>query len=1148
MSGPDPDGRRREDLLDRATEIAPYYTDKWDPEGDDAGAALLELFAELAETVTKRVDRLPEKHRIAFYDELGFSQRPPQAARLPLSVTVADGVTDNVVVSAGTQAIGGTPERTVEILDGDGFEATPARIDGIYSVAPEEGEIYEHADLLEGDDATLFHGPEGRQEHLLHVGHAGRLTVEASVDAPTTIRLTTASRTPARKLADDLVWEFYGERDGTEDWHRIGAVPVSPGDEDTEETEEFIETVREPPGTPDEEVERMIESARASTEAPDEELARMIEAVREGHEGLGGQRERIEAILDREGWELLDPFREDDDDKRADAIARRRIDLEIDGTPTETAVDGTESKWIRIRLPKSQWGSELLDTRFGRETAADEYVPPVEIGPLPAGSVPIDALLTNDTEKQIPPNSDGSTSTGDSPTADPGEEWFYPLGRAPRRQDAFYISSEEAFTKSGATVSVELGGEPGSEIDFEINPEVAWEYWDGDAWGRLELMASVDEAVKDLSAAGSVEFPVPDDLEPTAVAGHDGHWVRARLVDGSYGRYEATRAGGGTPEDPPDPETWTTEHAVQPPAFETLEVGFEESGLQRPASHVIPKNNLAYGRDVTSTRRSRFRPFVGPPDDAQTLYLGFDRPLEDGPVPLLFDVREVQYSEGFYPRLRWERSSDHGRWERVDARDGTESLTERGIVRLTFPEATTATSRFGEERHWLRARVAGSPFERRQSETHSSDDDEADGQSFDPCGRTVGTDPPAGEPGEEPPEIRGLYPNTGWAYNVRTVRDERLGSSDGRGNQTMSTSERPVLDVELWVDEHDVLSESERTELHASESRDVEVSRGADGEITAVWVRWTEVDALTGSDAEDRHYTLDPIDGRIQFGDGNDGRIPARGRDNIRATYRTGGGANGNVPAGAIEELKTAIPFVDAVANPLPADGGADEEPVEAVVDRAPKELRDRGRAVTAADVERIARDASRRLARVECIPSMDRSGDRAPGWVTLLVVPAAPDEKPVPSVTLREEVYRSVSERAAATLVADPEQLVVRGPTYVPVSVEVDVAAAGVGSLSRLEETVRSRVAAFLHPLSGGPDGEGWAFSETPCHSELYGLLEGIDGVDHVEDLVLRFRGSDSTLTVRDGDPIPSMSTDALVHSGTHEVRARRASRTGGA
>lgn len=1111
MSGPDPDGRRREDLLDHATEIAPYYTDDWDPEGDDAGAALLELFAELGETVTKRVDRLPEKHRIAFYDTLGFSQRPPQAAGLPLSVTVAEGVTDNVVVPAGTQAIGGTPEQTVEVLDGDGFEATPARLGGVYSVAPEEGEIYEHADLLEGGDAALFHGSEGRQEHLLHVGHAGRLTVEASVDDPATIRLTTASRTTARTLADDLVWEFYGERDGTEDWHRIDAEPVSSGDE---ETEEFIEIVREPP------------------------------------EGVGGHRDRIEAALERERRELRDPFREGDDDGRTDAIARRRIDLAIDGTPTETAVDGTESKWIRIRLPKSEWGSELLDTRFGRETAADEYVPPVEIGPLPAGSVPIDTLLTNDTEKEIPPDSDGSTSTGDSSTEEPDEKRFYPFGRAPRQQDAFYVASEEAFTKSGATVAVELGDEPGSEaeVDFEIDPEVAWEYWDGDAWARLELEPSVDEAVKNLSSGGSVEFPVPDDLEPTAVSGHDGHWIRARLVDGSYGRYEATRTDGGTPEDPPDPETWITEHAVQPPAFDTLEVGFAESGLQRPASHLIPKNNLAYGQNVASARRSRFRPFEGPPDDAQTLYLGFDRPLEDGPLPLLFDVREVQYSEGFHPRLRWERSADDERWERVDARDGTESLTERGIVRLTFPEATTAASRFGEERHWLRARVAGSPFERRPSEDGSGDDDETDGPSLDPCGRTVRTDPPAGEPGEEPPEIRGVYPNTGWAYNVRTITNERLGSSDGRGNQTVRTSERPVLDVELWVDELDVRSESERTELRASGDHDVEVSRGADGEATALWVRWTEVETLAGSDGEDRHYAVDPIDGRIRFGDGNDGRIPARGRDNIRATYRTGGGTSGNVPAGAIEELKTAIPFVDAVTNPIPADGGADEEPVEEVVDRAPKELRDRGRAVTAADVERIARDASRRLARVECIPAMDRAGDRAPGWVTLLVVPAAPDEKPVPSVTLREEVYRSVSERAAATLVADPEQLVVRGPSYVPVSVEVDVAAAGVGSLSRLEETVRSRVASYLHPLSGGPEGEGWAFSETPCHSELYGLLEGIDGVDHVEDLVLRFRGSDSTLTVRDGDPIPSMSTDALVHSGTHEVRARLASRTGGA
>jgi hypothetical protein len=43
-----------------------------------------------------------------------------------------------------------------------------------------------------------------------------------------------------------------------------------------------------------------------------------------------------------------------------------------------------------------------------------------------------------------------------------------------------------------------------------------------------------------------------------------------------------------------------------------------------------------------------------------------------------------------------------------------------------------------------------------------------------------------------------------------------------------------------------------------------------------------------------------------------------------------------------------------------------------------------------------------------------------------------------------------------------------------------------------------------FLHPLTGGPDGDGWAFGRNIYVSELYELLEGIAGVDYVPDIVL--------------------------------------------
>ena len=56
---------------------------------------------------------------------------------------------------------------------------------------------------------------------------------------------------------------------------------------------------------------------------------------------------------------------------------------------------------------------------------------------------------------------------------------------------------------------------------------------------------------------------------------------------------------------------------------------------------------------------------------------------------------------------------------------------------------------------------------------------------------------------------------------------------------------------------------------------------------------------------------------------------PPPGQNNVRITYRTGGGEQGNREAGVIAELKAAVMYVDGVTNCEPAQGGAGPEPIE---------------------------------------------------------------------------------------------------------------------------------------------------------------------------------------------------------------------------
>jgi predicted phage baseplate assembly protein len=385
-----------------------------------------------------------------------------------------------------------------------------------------------------------------------------------------------------------------------------------------------------------------------------------------------------------------------------------------------------------------------------------------------------------------------------------------------------------------------------------------------------------------------------------------------------------------------------------------------------------------------------------------------------------------------------------------------------------------------------------------------------------------------------------LVHNTAVASNVRTIAGEILGSADGTADQRFTVASPPVRDPTVWVDELATLSAGAREALAADPAVTVEAV-GREGDLDAFWVQWHRVDDFLASGPDGRHYTVDSVEGRVTFGDGTSGAVPPRGRDNVRASYATGGGAGGNVPVGAVGDLEGTLAFVESVTNHVPGGGGADAESAAAVLKRAPKQLRDRNRAVAPADFERLAHASTRKLARARCLPQLDPRGEIRPGWVTVLVVPQSGERKPVPSPSLKDRVTRGLADHAPAALLgeAGDERLVVRGPTYVEATVDATVAAGEVGSQSELEAAAAAALGAFLHPLTGGDGGTGWPFGDLPCVSDCLAVLERVEGVDHVDDLLLRFRADGTEYTVRPGESVPDVAADVLVHSGTHRVDA---------
>jgi hypothetical protein len=179
--------------------------------------------------------------------------------------------------------------------------------------------------------------------------------------------------------------------------------------------------------------------------------------------------------------------------------------------------------------------------------------------------------------------------------------------------------------------------------------------------------------------------------------------------------------------------------------------------------------------------------------------------------------------------------------------------------------------------------------------------------------------------------------------------------------------------------------------------------------------------------------------------------------------------------------------------------------------------LRRPDRAITCADFESLALAADPRVARAHCLPRRNLAaenpltyGEEKPGHVSLVIVPQSSSSNPQPSPDLIQKVKADLDPKRLLTT-----RLHVVGPSYVQVGVRLTL----VLKRDALEDDVRAKAVAalneFLHPLTGGPEGNGWPFGRNVYVSEIYELLDKQSGVDYV---------------TKTKDPITSQPLDELV------------------
>jgi hypothetical protein len=211
---------------------------------------------------------------------------------------------------------------------------------------------------------------------------------------------------------------------------------------------------------------------------------------------------------------------------------------------------------------------------------------------------------------------------------------------------------------------------------------------------------------------------------------------------------------------------------------------------------------------------------------------------------------------------------------------------------------------------------------------------------------------------------------------VLLYRSDGLATSDGTPDQEFMINASPVIEgsTRVWV--------------HPPAS--------ADG------ATYTYVSSLVTAGPNDRVYTLnrnadDSV--TILFGDGANGYIPPSGYS-IKATYRLGGGQQGNVPVSTVTVVKTTptggtLPTTLTVANLTPGAGGVDSESNDTIRRNAALSFRTRDRAISTQDYLDLAIRTSG-VAHANALgnpltnvvvyvaPYVSGLGDLQPGYVSL--------------------------------------------------------------------------------------------------------------------------------------------------------------------
>lgn len=636
--------------------------------------------------------------------------------------------------------------------------------------------------------------------------------------------------------------------------------------------------------------------------------------------------------------------------------------------------------------------------------------------------------------------------------------------------DAFYIASEEAFTKPGSKVELLLDYilDP-YPTPFEIpEPQIKWknvlrksdipeikeknitvsdmvlEYWNGIGWSKLEAI-EFDRQMFSCETGTyqnkTFSFICPDDLEITNVGATSSYWIRMRImrVENAYtltGNYFA-------------------------PKIKRLRINYVFTGAGCEPSEMRLKEFMT--ETLLSPKETPLTLFKGYEQLAgKALYMQFNRKLEGAPLQILFDIGTVLGKSA--PLFRWEMlkwQAGSLRWEPIEVVDDSLSLTQTGILTFIGDVSHAQTSLFGRQGYWLRAVLVNE--------------------------------------GALPVLINGVYVNSVRVVQKETMRSQYFDLKSHEYGKELQLDQRQLEHLELWVNEPQ-LTEEWLKKHQLTYQRIL----SSDGTLEAQWVKWMEYDETAQMSEHTRGYLADLYEGRVIFGDSVNGYLPEGvSSKNIRIDYAVNKGELGNVDPYKVTRLAEAIPNVNKSFNPLAYIGGKPPESKQDALKRTARSLHHGERVRALMDLDDIIEAADYEIREVLTLQNINALGEYKLGYVTS----AVHTKRPICHMDyfrgLKQRLYKELVHKMPCTLMAERNYFIIE-----PTPITIDVHFRGI--IDEMEQylgvykAIDAILNQYLDTYNGNRDHGGWHIGELPDEQYLIASLQGIEGLKAVSHLVI--------------------------------------------